>query len=86
MFRPFSAMASKSQGQKHVVQQLPIPSREGHNAIIHSNYLDDVAEAVESWKCKLVVLVHSRALDLSTPIIKNLKKKLGRLCQLPNLA
>lgn len=63
--------------QKEVVQQLPIPSRKGRDAIINSEYLEDIAEALDKWGCEQVVLVHSHALDSSTGIIKTLSRNLG---------
>jgi alcohol dehydrogenase class IV len=65
--------------RKRTIQQLPILSRQGHNAIVHSDYLIDIVEALGSWSCRRAVLVHSRALNESTSVIKNLKKKLGHL-------
>lgn len=62
---------------KRTIQQLPIPERKGHNAILKSTYLGDVVTAIGEWNCRRVVLVHSKALDESTDTIKKLKEKLG---------
>ncbi|KAF2111406.1 alcohol dehydrogenase [Lophiotrema nucula] len=63
--------------QKQTIQQLPIPERTGHNAILHSSYLEDVVAALSEWKCHRVVLVHSKALDANSSVINDLKYKLG---------
>ncbi|KAH7384247.1 iron-containing alcohol dehydrogenase-domain containing protein [Phaeosphaeria sp. MPI-PUGE-AT-0046c] len=72
-------VASSSRLQKRTIQQLPIPERTGHDAIIDSTYLDDIESALERWKCQRVFLVHSRALDEATDVIKDLKERLGPL-------
>ncbi|KAJ4290340.1 hypothetical protein N0V90_010556 [Kalmusia sp. IMI 367209] len=64
--------------QKQTIQQLPIPSRQGRHAIINSTYLEDIATALNECSCQRVVVVHSKALDSSTDVIKNLRQKLGR--------
>jgi alcohol dehydrogenase class IV len=63
--------------KKRTIQQLPIPARTGHNAILNSNYLEDIVNAIGEWSCQRILLVHSKALDESTDVIKILKEKLG---------
>lgn len=62
---------------KRTIQQLPIPSRKGHNAILNSKYLEDIVIAIGEWSCQRVLLVYSTSLDENTDVIKNLKDKLG---------
>jgi alcohol dehydrogenase class IV len=62
--------------RKETIQQLPIPSRQGYYTIINSTYLEDTATALAQWGSKRIVIVHSKALDSATDIIKNLSKKL----------
>lgn len=62
---------------KRTIQQLPIPERNGHNAIINATYLSDTVGALGEWSCKRIVLVHSKALDSSTDVVKKLQEKLG---------
>ncbi|KAH9877878.1 hypothetical protein J1614_003095 [Plenodomus biglobosus] len=62
---------------KRTIQQLPIPERKGHNAILNSKYLEDIVVAIGEWSCKRIVLVHSKALDENTDVVKKLKEKLG---------
>ncbi|KAI8931970.1 hypothetical protein NX059_010866 [Plenodomus lindquistii] len=62
---------------KRTVQQLLTPDRKGYNAILDSNYLDDIVDALREWSCKRIVLVNSKALDDNTNVIKNLKERLG---------
>ena len=66
-----------SQHCKRTIQQLCIPERKGHNAVLNSNYLEDIVNAIGEWSCQRVVLVYSKALDANTEVIKQLKKKLG---------
>ena len=63
--------------QKRVFQQLPLDTRHSKDAILNSNYLVDIPEALETWSCSRIVLVHSKALDNSTRIIKDLQSRLG---------
>ncbi|KAF1943744.1 Dehydroquinate synthase-like protein [Clathrospora elynae] len=62
---------------KRTIQQLPIPARKGHDAILNSGYLEDIVNAIGGWSCQRVALVHSKALDENTEVIKKLKVKLG---------
>ncbi|KAF2851485.1 maleylacetate reductase [Plenodomus tracheiphilus IPT5] len=62
---------------KRTIQQLPIPERKGHNAILNSIYLEDIVVAIGEWSCRRVVLVHSKALDENTDVVAKLKEKLG---------
>lgn len=62
---------------KRTIQQLPIPARKGHNAILKSTYIEDVIHAIGQWGCRRVVLVYSKGLDANTDVVKNLKHKLG---------
>lgn len=62
---------------KRTIQQLPIPTRKGHNAILRSRSLEDIVIAIGEWSCQRVVLVHSKTLDMNTDIIEKLKGKLG---------
>jgi alcohol dehydrogenase class IV len=66
-----------SHQRKENIQQLPIPSRQGRDAIINSTYLGDIAAALDKWDCRRAIIVHSKALDSSTVVIKNLLVKLG---------
>lgn len=66
-----------SRSCKRTIQQLPIPERKGHNAILRSNYIEDIIQAIGEWSCKRVVLVYSKGLDNSTDVVKKLKEKLG---------
>ncbi|KAL1605016.1 hypothetical protein SLS60_004559 [Paraconiothyrium brasiliense] len=67
----------QSSRRKETIQQLPIPSRQGHDAIVNSTYLEDIANALNKWGCRRAVIVHSKALDSATDVIKNLLKRLG---------
>lgn len=62
---------------KQIIQQLPMPSRSGRDAIVNSTYLEDIPAALDKWGCQRAVIVHSKALDSSTDIVKNLLKDLG---------
>ncbi|KAF2632926.1 Dehydroquinate synthase-like protein [Macroventuria anomochaeta] len=66
-----------SQRGKRTIQQLPILARKGHNAILRSNYIEDIIHAIGEWSCQRVVLVYSKALDANTDVVKKLKEKLG---------
>ena len=68
-----------TQLQKQIIQQLPIPSRKGRNAILNSTYLEDIVSALGEWSCQRAVVVHSKALDSSTDVIQKLRHKLGFL-------
>lgn len=68
-----------SKRRKRTIQQLPIPERTGHDAIVDSTYLDDIEDALDRWKCQRVFIVHSKALDSATDVIKHLKDRLGHL-------
>jgi alcohol dehydrogenase class IV len=63
--------------KKRTIQQLPVPSRKGHNAILNSNYLEDIVDAIGQWSCQRIFIVHSKALGENTDVIENLKEKLG---------
>jgi alcohol dehydrogenase class IV len=63
--------------QRQVMQQMPVDSCKDHDAILNSTYLTDIADALQKWDCKRAVLVHSKALDNNTSVIKDLKSKLG---------
>jgi alcohol dehydrogenase class IV len=65
--------------KRRTIQQLPIPAREGHNAIFNSNYLVDIVKATGKWGCQRVLLVHSKALGENTNVIEKLKEILGSL-------
>lgn len=62
---------------RRTIQQLPIPERKGHNAILNAKYLEDIVVAIGEWSCTRIVLVHSRALDEQTDVVDKLKEKLG---------
>jgi alcohol dehydrogenase class IV len=66
-----------STGDKRTIQQLPVPARKDHDAIFNAEYLVDIVAAVKSWGCQRIVLVHSKALDENTDVIKKLEAKLG---------
>jgi alcohol dehydrogenase class IV len=63
--------------ERHTIQQLPTPARKGHNAILNSDYLQDIVHAIGTWGCQRLLVVHSKALDENTKVIKRLKEKLG---------
>ncbi|KAF1847108.1 Dehydroquinate synthase-like protein [Cucurbitaria berberidis CBS 394.84] len=62
---------------KRTIQQLPIPARKGHNAILESKYLEDIVVAIGEWSCRRILLVHSKTLDEATDVIEKLKVKMG---------
>jgi alcohol dehydrogenase class IV len=66
-----------SHSGKRTIQQLPIPARKGHNAILKADYIQDTINAIGEWSCERVVLVYSRALDANTEVVSKLKEKLG---------
>jgi alcohol dehydrogenase class IV len=66
-----------SHSGKRTIQQLPIPARKGHNAILKADYIQDIINAIGEWSCERVVLVYSRALDANTEVVSKLKEKLG---------
>ncbi|CAA9959630.1 hypothetical protein PTMSG1_03047 [Pyrenophora teres f. maculata] len=63
--------------KKRTIQQLPTPARKGHNAILNADYIQDIVDAIGTWNCQRVFLVHSKALDQNTHVIKRLKERLG---------
>lgn len=63
--------------KKRTIQQLPVPARNGHNAILNSNYLEDIVNALGTWSCQRILIVHSKALGENTDVIEKLKEKLG---------
>ncbi|KAA8619047.1 EutG Alcohol dehydrogenase class IV [Pyrenophora tritici-repentis] len=63
--------------KKRTIQQLPTPARKGHNAILNAEYIQDIVDAIGTWSCQRVFLVHSKALDQNTDVIKKLKERLG---------
>ncbi|RMZ71090.1 maleylacetate reductase [Pyrenophora seminiperda CCB06] len=63
--------------KKRTIQQLPTPARKGHNAILNAEYIQDIIEIIGTWSCQRIFLVHSKALDHNTDVIKKLKEKLG---------
>ena len=62
---------------KNRIQQLPIPSREGYDAIFDGTLLEDVPAEIRSWNCHRVLLVVSKTLDKDTDVVKGLEKALG---------
>ncbi|KAJ4984868.1 alcohol dehydrogenase [Stagonosporopsis vannaccii] len=66
-----------SYSAKRTIQQLPIPARQGHNAILKSDYIADIIHAIGQWSCERVVLVYSKGLDANSNVVKTLKEKLG---------
>ncbi|KAF9894164.1 hypothetical protein FE257_009137 [Aspergillus nanangensis] len=60
------------------IQQLPLPGREGHEAILCASYLDDIAEALSRWHAQRVLLVVSTSLDTKTDIIRDIETRLGQ--------
>lgn len=66
-----------SHSGKRTIQQLPIPARKGHNAILKANYIEDIIHAIGEWSCERVVIVYSKALDANTDVVAKLKEKLG---------
>jgi alcohol dehydrogenase class IV len=65
--------------ERRIIQQLPIPAREGHSAILNSNYLIDIVKTIGKWNCQRVLIVHSKALGENTNVIEKLKEILGSL-------
>lgn len=63
--------------KKRTIQQLPTPARKGHNAILNADYIQDIVDAIGTWSCQRVFLVHSKALDQNTDVVKKLKERLG---------
>ncbi|CAI9636920.1 maleylacetate reductase [Alternaria burnsii] len=63
--------------KKRTIQQLPTPTRKGHNAILNSSYLDDITDAIGTWGCQCTLIVHSKALGENTDVVERLKEKLG---------
>jgi alcohol dehydrogenase class IV len=63
--------------KRRTIQQLPVPARKGHNAILNSNYLEDIVNALGSWSCQRILIVHSKALGENTDVVEKLKEKLG---------
>ncbi|OWY52941.1 Dehydroquinate synthase-like protein [Alternaria alternata] len=63
--------------KKRTIQQLPTPARKGHNAILNSNYLDDITDEIGTWGCQRTLIVHSKALGENTDVVERLKEKLG---------
>ncbi|KAI4950614.1 hypothetical protein J4E91_004499 [Alternaria rosae] len=47
--------------------------------MLNSKYLDDSANAIATWNCQRILIVHSKALGENTNIVKRLKEKLGPL-------
>jgi alcohol dehydrogenase class IV len=70
-------MYCTSQHGKRTIQQLPIPARKGHNAILKADYIEDIIRAIGEWSCERVVLVYSKALDANTEVVSKLQEKLG---------
>ncbi|EMD65128.1 hypothetical protein GGP41_003768 [Bipolaris sorokiniana] len=62
---------------RQTIQQLPIPARKGYNATLNSEYIQDIVNAIGTWGCQRLIIVHSKALDENTDVIKKLKEKLG---------
>jgi alcohol dehydrogenase class IV len=63
--------------KRRTIQQLPVPARKGHNAILNSNYLEDIISALGSWSCERILIMHSKALGENTDVVEKLKEKLG---------
>ncbi|KAI9743526.1 MAG: hypothetical protein M1818_002840 [Claussenomyces sp. TS43310] len=61
------------------IQQLPIDSRIGYDAIFDASYLDDIPQELQKWSAKRVILVLSKSLDAKTDVIRALESKLGHL-------
>jgi len=59
------------------VQQLPLPEREGFDAIFDGKYLEEIPAQLEAWNCSRVLLVVSKTMEATTPYISNLELKLG---------
>ncbi|CAL5865811.1 uncharacterized protein PFLUO_LOCUS17 [Penicillium psychrofluorescens] len=59
------------------VQQLPLAGREGHEAILHASYLNDIPDALARWHAQRVLLVVSTSLDTKTDLIRNLEDRLA---------
>ncbi|OCL02301.1 maleylacetate reductase [Glonium stellatum] len=63
--------------EKRRIQQLPLETSKGHDAIFNSSYLEDIPAELASWKVNRVVLVFSKSLDAQTDVIKKLEARLG---------
>lgn len=72
-----SSINQGSSHKKRTIQQLPIAARNGHNAVLNAEYLTDITDALGTWSCQRVVVVHSKTLDEKTRVIAKLKEKLG---------
>ncbi|KAJ5020397.1 hypothetical protein J3E73DRAFT_395536 [Bipolaris maydis] len=72
-----SSINQGSLRERQTIQQLPIPARKGHNAILNSDYIQDIVSAIGTWNCQRLIIVHSKALDENTHVIEKLKEKLG---------
>ena len=61
------------------IQQLPITSRAGYDAIINSHILSDIPTELASWSSQSVLIVASASLDRNHSVIRDLAAKLGPL-------
>lgn len=60
------------------IQQLPIPEREGKDAIFNARYLEDIPNAVKEWGSERIILVVSKKLDEGTNRVEKLEDVLGK--------
>jgi alcohol dehydrogenase class IV len=61
------------------IQQLPVNTRKGHDAIFDGSYLNDIPAALKEWEATRVLLVVSTTLDTKSMVIKDLEARLGDL-------
>lgn len=67
------------------IQQLPLDSHKGHDAIFNASYLDDIPSALQEWNSTRVLLVVSKSLDTNTAVIKDLETRLNNDGQLKHI-
>jgi alcohol dehydrogenase class IV len=65
--------------QPKTIQQLPIPERDGFNAIFDGSYISDIPAQLKNWNCTRILLVVSKTLNSSTSYISDLESRLGPL-------
>ncbi|EED14815.1 conserved hypothetical protein [Talaromyces stipitatus ATCC 10500] len=70
---------------KQRIQQLPLDSHRGHDAIFNASYLGDIPSALQEWNSKRVLLVVSKALDTKTSIVSDLEARLTDSVKLEHL-
>ncbi|KAF1991273.1 Dehydroquinate synthase-like protein [Aulographum hederae CBS 113979] len=61
------------------IQQLPMPSRVGYDAVFEGSYLEDIPSQISAWKCQRILLVASKSLATTTDKICQLAATLSPL-------